>query len=162
MTLKCLCDGRCRRGGCEAVDERGVLRDGATIVTNMMMTDAARSPNPERKPLHMMTDTEKRGMRDSVPSMSVADAAKLPIYDDVRGLSANGMPAEEYHAAMDGAGGADVAKAFARRDAAYDSQEDHQPAALRSVQSSAGDVFADREAAFAELLAYEQTAHVKR
>lgn len=136
----------------------------------------------ERKPLHMMTDSEKRGMRDSVPTMSVADAAKLPIYDDVRGLTVSGIPGEEYYATIDGAGQGD---AFHRGRAALDHSREQYDARLsdRSAHNMpvgdngqagyekrvtgawkqpAGDVFADREAAFAELMAHDQTAHVRR
>ena len=51
----------------------------------------------------MMTDAETRTMRDSVKTMTVQDASKLPIYDNVRGACRSGMPAEEYFALTDGA-----------------------------------------------------------
>ena len=51
----------------------------------------------------MMTDAETRIVRDSVKTMTVEDASKLPIYDNVRGARWSGMPAEEYFALIDGA-----------------------------------------------------------
>ena len=57
----------------------------------------------ERKPLQMMTDAEIKAMRDRVPSMTISEAAKLPIYDSVRGAVVSGHPAERYFAAVDGA-----------------------------------------------------------
>lgn len=51
----------------------------------------------------MMTDAEKRTMRDSVRGMPLAQASALPIYDNVRGLRTSGVAAEEYYAILDGA-----------------------------------------------------------
>ena len=45
----------------------------------------------------------EKTMRDSVKTMTVSDAAKLPIYDNVRGTAFGGMPADQYFAATDGA-----------------------------------------------------------
>uniref|UniRef100_A0A7C1NXI0 Uncharacterized protein n=1 Tax=Agrobacterium albertimagni TaxID=147266 RepID=A0A7C1NXI0_9HYPH len=51
----------------------------------------------------MMNDAEIKTMRDSVRGMPVAQAAALPIYDNVRGLRVSGMPAPEYYALLSGA-----------------------------------------------------------
>ncbi|MBC6714693.1 hypothetical protein H9Q09_00645 [Aurantimonas sp. DM33-3] len=53
--------------------------------------------------------------------MSIADRAKLPQYDNVRGCIVGGRPAEEYYAALDAAADTPEAqRAIAQRDAAYD------------------------------------------
>ncbi|MDR7027253.1 DUF2213 domain-containing protein [Rhizobium rosettiformans] len=57
----------------------------------------------ERNNLTMMNDAEIKTMRDSVRGMSVTQAAALPIFDNVRGLRACGMPAPEYYAMLYGA-----------------------------------------------------------
>lgn len=57
----------------------------------------------DRKALEMMTDGEIRTMRDSVKSMTASEAAKLPIYDNVRGALMGGGPAEVHCALVDGA-----------------------------------------------------------
>ncbi|CDZ60463.1 Hypothetical protein NGAL_HAMBI2605_10330 [Neorhizobium galegae bv. orientalis] len=78
----------------------GVLIDGATVRIPVFMRDSA---PPVRKELHMMTDAEKQSMRDSVRGMPLYLAAKLSIYDSVRGTVTSGMPAEQYYALLDGA-----------------------------------------------------------
>lgn len=97
-----VCDGSCRSGRCKC-GVPGVLSDGEWVHVPLLLRDGAPAPNTERKPLAMMTDAETRTMRDSVKTMTVEDASKLPIYDNVRGARWSGMPAEEYFALTDGA-----------------------------------------------------------
>ncbi len=59
--------------------------------------------NNQRKDFSMMTDAERKTMKDSVLGMPLAEAAALPIYDGVRGHFMSGMPAEQYSAICDGA-----------------------------------------------------------
>jgi hypothetical protein len=100
------CNGNCTKpkiGSCAC----GMFRDGVmvgngTIRVPLMLTDSA-PPSQERKPLPMMTDSEKQSMRDRVPTMTVDQASALPIYDNLRGKFAGGMPAEKYYALCDGA-----------------------------------------------------------
>lgn len=73
-----------------------------------------------RKDLHMMTDAEKRTMRDSVKTMSITEAAALPLYDGIRGAVAGGMAAERYYALVDGAQSDPISDAQAKASAAYD------------------------------------------
>jgi hypothetical protein len=89
------------------------------------------SANPqERKPLHMMKDSERQMMYDKVRGMPLADAAALPIYDNVRGLRVSGMPAEQYYAIVNGAvvgpstQTADQARSEAARDAMIEGYND--------------------------------------
>uniref|UniRef100_A0A7C1P3X6 Uncharacterized protein n=1 Tax=Agrobacterium albertimagni TaxID=147266 RepID=A0A7C1P3X6_9HYPH len=98
------CNQSCRSGRCScgAVDDRGVVRDGAALRVGVMFMDHAN--HAERKPLAMMTDSEIRTMRDSVRGMPVLKAAALPIYDQFRGiLDDNGTPMEQMRALYDGA-----------------------------------------------------------
>jgi hypothetical protein len=69
-----------------------------------MLLDGADRRQPETgKTLSMMSDTEIRMMRDSVKNMTVTEAAKLSIYDNVRGSLMGGRPAEVHFAVVDGA-----------------------------------------------------------
>jgi hypothetical protein len=76
----------------------------------------------DRKNLNIMTDAERKTMKDSVLGMPLAQAAALPIYDGVRGYIMSGMPAEQYSAICDGAdtGPRQISDAEAKADAAYD------------------------------------------
>lgn len=97
----CDCIGRCI---CGAVDERGVVRDGHAVrIGSIMFQDGKPAAPSSRRALAMMTDTEIRTMQDSVKTMTASDAAKLPIYDNVRGSTYGGQPAERYFAIADGA-----------------------------------------------------------
>lgn len=86
-------------------EERRILRSGQVLRVPMTMTDAAApaTATPQRKEPHMMTDAEVRTMRDNVRTMTVTDAAALPIYDNVRGMMAGSLPAPDYYALLDGA-----------------------------------------------------------
>ena len=98
------CNQSCRSGRCScgAVDERGVVRDGAALHVGMMFMDNAN--RAERKPLAMMNDAEIKTMRDSVRGMPVEKAMALPIYDGFRGLlDDGGQPMERGRALIDGA-----------------------------------------------------------
>lgn len=87
---------------CGAVID-GIVQDGRWITIPLMLRDSAQ-PLSERKTLQMMTDSEKKTMRDSVRGMDQIEAAKLPIYDDVRGLiDHSGAPMPEMMALRDGA-----------------------------------------------------------
>lgn len=116
------CNQSCRSGRCScgAIDEQGVVRDGAALHVGMMFMDNAN--RAERKTLTMMTDSEIKNMRDSVKGMPVAQAAALPIYDNVRGLRVSGMSAPEYYALLSGAvpanpvSGRDACRSAAMRD----------------------------------------------
>lgn len=106
------CTFACRTGACDCggVLADGTLRSGTTFHLPLMLKDGA-SPlatsintvTPERKPWEMLSDSEKRNMRDSVRGMPLHRAAALPIYDGVRGTFAAGRPAEQYYALVDGA-----------------------------------------------------------
>ncbi len=78
------------------------------------------SASGDRKELHMMTDGEKQTMRDSVRTMTVTQAATLPLYDGVRGCVAGGMAADRYYAIVDGAQPDPISEGQARAQAAYD------------------------------------------
>ncbi|WP_311272124.1 MULTISPECIES: hypothetical protein [unclassified Rhizobium] len=87
---------------CGAVVD-GIVQDGRWINIPLMLRDGASKPH-ERKTLQMMTDSEKKTMRDSVRGMTQIEAAKLPIYDDFRGLlEGSGAPMPEMMALRDGA-----------------------------------------------------------
>lgn len=68
----------------------------------------------------MMTDSEKHAMRDSVRTMTVSQAAALPLYDGVRGTAASGLPAEQYYALIDGASPDPVSEVQSRAEAVRD------------------------------------------
>ncbi|MFC3315404.1 hypothetical protein ACFOHY_01025 [Rhizobium rosettiformans] len=99
MMCNCYASGL-RKCSCGAVKD-GVLVNGASLHIPVLMKDSA-TPQT-RKELTMMTDAEIKSMRDSVRGMSVTQAAALPIFDNVRGLRACGMPAPEYYAMLYGA-----------------------------------------------------------
>lgn len=105
------CTGECRRTGCDC---GAVTQDGKTIHIPLMLKDGAPA-----------TFEDRQRMRDGVKGMTVADAAKLPIYDDVRGHVVSGMDAAEYYALMDGAKpDARGNTGLAARDAAH-ARQDH-------------------------------------
>ena len=86
--MKCTCSGPvCSCGAA------GVVKDGAGVSVSASMMDGAA----------MMTDAQRKAMRDSVKGMPLHQAAALPIYDNVRNASAGGMNAAEWYALMDGA-----------------------------------------------------------
>lgn len=98
---------RCREAGhrdcvCGAC-VNGVARDGAVIHIPLMMKDGQPVAPSSGRTLSMMTDTEIRTMRDRVKTMTASEAAKLPIYDNVRGALMGGGPAEVHCALVDGA-----------------------------------------------------------
>lgn len=102
MMAQYVCDLSCRAGRC-ICGASGVLNDGDSIVSSLMFMDGARTTIAERKPLAMMTDAEIRMMRDSVRGMPLSKAKELPIYDEFKSLSSDGMPANEMRALYDGA-----------------------------------------------------------
>lgn len=92
----------------EAYDaiQRGIRSNHIAVVPHARGGSDLRlgdSVGGNRKELHMMTDAEKQTMRDSVRGMPLYQAAKLPIYDNIRGLTTSGMRAERYYAILDGA-----------------------------------------------------------
>lgn len=89
--MKCTCSGPvCNCGAA------GVVKDGAGVSVPLMMSDGVLGSAA-------MTDAQRQAMRDSVKEMPLHQAAALPIYDNVRGGVAGGMPAEEWFALQDGA-----------------------------------------------------------
>lgn len=89
----------------EAYDaiQRGIRSNHIAVVPQARGGTELRIGDSGRKDLKMMTDAEKQTMRDSVRGMPLAQAAALPIFDDVRGLWTRGMKAEEYFAMTAGA-----------------------------------------------------------
>ena len=86
----------------------------------------------------MMTDSEIRSMRDSVRTMTVSEAAKLPIYDNVRGGLMSGRPAEQHCALLDGAQPDPLADQHHRNEAYRDHMIDRQyKASLHPVNDNA-------------------------
>lgn len=99
----------------------GVLQDGKAASFPLIFKDNA-SISTEGKNIHMMTDSERQAMKDSVRGMPLSKAAALPIYDNVRGVVTSGMPAERYFAILDGAtvGNEEPSTAQIQAQAAYD------------------------------------------
>ncbi|TPK42631.1 MULTISPECIES: hypothetical protein [unclassified Mesorhizobium] len=129
------CTSACFAGHCDcgAIVNDNMQRN-RTFHIPLMMKDSA-SSQPQRKSFDMMTDAEKRTMKDSVKGMPLHQAAALPIYDGVRGSIASGRPAEEYYALVDGASCNDALggreRSFPNIDAAAQSiaaqrQRDHE------------------------------------
>jgi len=90
----------------EAYDavQRGIRSNHIAVVQQARGGPELRlGDSADRKALHLMTDAEKQTMRDSVRGMPLDQAAALPIYDDVRGLTTSGMPSERYFAILNGA-----------------------------------------------------------
>ena len=103
VTCDCYVKGF-RKCFCGAVKD-GFVAEGATIHIPLLLKDSVEAPSQFRKEINMMTDAEKRAMRDSVRGMPLWQAAKLPIYDDFRGMTLGSLPAEQYYAICDGADG---------------------------------------------------------
>ena len=79
------------------------------------------------KELHKMDDAEIRDMYARVKTMTVDEAAKLPIFDNVRGAMVSGMPGERYWAGVAGAKNTTaVTDADHRSDALRDHLADQQ------------------------------------
>lgn len=74
----------------------------------------------DREERHL-SDAEQRTMRESVHGMPIDQAAALPLYDNVRGTTVSGMPAERYFAIVDGADVTtrEISDAAAKADTAY-------------------------------------------
>ncbi|WP_165909336.1 DUF2213 domain-containing protein [Shinella sp. JR1-6] len=89
----------------EAYDaiQRGIRSNHIAVVPQARGGSELRIGDSGRKDLKTMTDAEKQTMRDSVRGMPLAQAAALPIFDDVRGIWHQGMKAEEYFAITAGA-----------------------------------------------------------
>jgi hypothetical protein len=105
------CDQSCKSGPCQcgAIDANGVVQDGGIVRASITIMDASPDrlmirDNAERKTLTMMTDAVIKTMRDSVCTMTIDQAAALPIYDAYRGLfDDGGVPMERCRAMYDGA-----------------------------------------------------------
>lgn len=108
----------------EAYDaiQRGIRSNHIACVQQARGGPELRIGDSSRKELHMMTDAEQHAMKASVKGMQLDQAAALPIYDNVRGLMASGMPAEKYYAILDGATAdrPQMSDAAAKSQAAYD------------------------------------------
>jgi hypothetical protein len=72
----------------------------------------------------MLTDSEKKTMRDSVRGMPLAQAAALPIYDDFCHFRTSGLPGNEYAALLDGAVAGTQSDAQARLQAYRDDRNE--------------------------------------
>jgi hypothetical protein len=83
--------------------QRGIRSNHIAVVPNARGGTELRIGDSGRKDIKAMSDAEKQTMRDSVRGMSLAQAAALPIFDDVRGMWHQGMKAEEYFAITAGA-----------------------------------------------------------
>jgi hypothetical protein len=106
----------------EAYDaiQRGIRSNHVAIVAAAWGGPELRIGDSARKTLSTMTDAEKQAMRDSVYGMPYDKAAELPLFDDVRGGTISGMPAEQYFALSYGASPATPTDDAVKAAAAYD------------------------------------------
>lgn len=163
------CDQSCRSGPCQcgAIDANGVVQDGGIVRASITIMDASPDrltirDDSKRKPLAMMTDAEIKTMRDSVPSMTINQAAALPIYDEFRGLlDDGGVPMERIRAMYDGAQPGEIkptdqeCRVQAHRDHMIEQMRD----AHKSPSTSGGHVSPSVEQARAGMVADMANAH---
>ena len=98
--------GRTPAGGAYDAVQRRIRFNHVALVaqgragSNVRIGDSA---TQDQRTSDMMTNDEIRTMRDSVRGMPLADAAKLPIYADFRGMWRGTMPLCDHYALQDGA-----------------------------------------------------------